>query len=133
MFPRRQVITRRQKAMYMNHVLELAKKRLIDCGLNIVRDMAKDAEARRRRRRPWIRDWVQRRRQMGAECLIQEVRTEDPKTYRNILRMDSSQFEQLLQMIAMDIQRQDTNMRYAIPARIRNWKSRCVFWQVATP
>jgi hypothetical protein len=50
---------------------------------------------------------------------MREVAEEEPQDYRNILRMSMSQFEDLLQLVTPLIQRQNTEMRLAIPARVK--------------
>ena len=46
-----------------------------------------------RRRRQWTRSWIQRRSQDGAHhALLQELTTEDPDGFRNLLRMDKADF-----------------------------------------
>jgi hypothetical protein len=72
-----------------------------------------------RRRRTWVRSWVGRRHSLGGEVLLRELADEDGKTYRNALRMSSHLFDELLQSIASLIQRQDTRMRTALPARLK--------------
>jgi len=43
-----------------------------------------------------------------------ELTTEDPGGFRNVLRMDKIDFEELLEKVTSVIQRQDTWMREAI-------------------
>jgi hypothetical protein len=68
----------------------------------------------------WSRKWILRRGTHGAAAeLLTELECEDTTEYRLFLRMDSEQFNTLLQNIAPLIQRTDTMMRDAIPARDR--------------
>ena len=74
----------------------------------------------RRRQRRWVRPWIRRRQQHGAHhALMVELTTEDPGGFRNFLRMDKIDFEELLEKVTPVIQRQDTWMREAISASER--------------
>lgn len=50
---------------------------------------------------------------------MRELALEEPEDYRNILRMSSTRFEELLQLVTPLIQWRDTNMGNAIPARVK--------------
>lgn len=89
-----------------------------DMLIKEVKDYAMDKE--RRKRKIWTRRWVLRRNEQGASNnFIREVEEEDPKTYSNHLRLNSAQFESLLEKVAPKIQKADTHMRRAIPARVK--------------
>jgi hypothetical protein len=80
-------------------------------------ELLKD-ELRTRKKRLWSRKWILRRGTHGAAAgLLRELECEDTTEYRLFLRMDSEQFDTLLQNIAPLIQRADTMIRDAIPAR----------------
>ena len=54
---------------------------------------------RRDRRRPmvWARSWIRRRARYGAHhSLIKELSSEDPKGFKNFIRMDTNDSEELL-------------------------------------
>jgi len=71
-------------------------------------------------RRWWVRKWISRRDTLGAsERLLKELSTEDVDSYRNHLRLNKDQFEILLYRITTKIQKQDTVMRAALPARTK--------------
>ena len=54
---------------------------------------------KRKHRKVWVKNWVGRREKCGASStLLKELKDEDPVAYRNILRLDGSQFDALLQM-----------------------------------
>lgn len=84
-------------------------------------DQEKKAEERRirKRRSCWVRGWVQRRKKMGAEVLIRELRAEDERAYINIMRMNPLQFDELLSLVSESITKKDTVMRAAIPASLK--------------
>lgn len=76
-----------------------------------------EERVQQKRRKVWVKDWVSRRRQEGfyAKLLI-ELRSGEPELYRNFLRMDAEQFDQLLAMVTPHIKKKDTNMRESISA-----------------
>ncbi|KAJ8946639.1 hypothetical protein NQ314_008811 [Rhamnusium bicolor] len=55
----------------------------------------------------------------ASSTLLEELKNEDSSSYRNHLRMEVHQFEELLSTISNAIQRQDTHMRNAIPAKTK--------------
>jgi len=73
-----------------------------------------------KKKRLWIRSWISRRDKYGAySTLLEELKHEDSTAYRNILRMNGAQFDTLLQMIDGLIKKEDTQMRMAIPSKIK--------------
>ena len=71
-------------------------------------------------RRLWVRKWIRRRETRGASALLlKELSVEDPQEYRLCLRLTPESFETLLNFIAPVIQRADTKLRDAIPARVK--------------
>ena len=81
----------------------------------IIANAVKIIRKRQRRRRQWTRPWIQRRSHHGAHhALLQELTTEDPDGFRNFLRMDKADFDELLTKVTPLIHRQDTWMREAI-------------------
>ena len=74
----------------------------------------------RRRQRRWVRAWIRRRQQHGAHhALMVELTTEDPGGFRNLLRMNEIDFEELLEKMTPVIKIQYTWMREAISASER--------------
>lgn len=71
----------------------------------------------KRHRSVWAKNWLLRRNQDGfyAKLLVQ-LRAEEPEVYRNFLRMDSEQFDELLALVIPYIQKINTNMRESISA-----------------
>ncbi|XP_026819613.1 LOW QUALITY PROTEIN: protein ALP1-like [Rhopalosiphum maidis] len=73
-----------------------------------------------KKKRLWIRSWISRRDKYGASStLLEELKHEDSTAYRNILKMNGAQFDTLLQMIDSLIKKEDTQMRMAIPSKIK--------------
>lgn len=74
----------------------------------------------RRKRRWWIREWVQRRPGLGAsETIMKELALEDSEMYRNVLRMSKQKFNMLLDNVKPLILKQATQLREALPACIK--------------
>ena len=80
-------------------------------------------ERRRRPRKPrsvWTREWVLRRPIFGTfDQLMQELNREDDVTYANFLRMDQQLFQELLQRVEPEIQKDDTQLRPALQAGLK--------------
>ena len=80
--------------------------------------MAYHKMKRRRRaanRTIWVRKWIQRRETKGSYAmLVNELRLEDPASYKNYLRMDEDTFGHLVRLVTPYVKRCDTNMRQAI-------------------
>lgn len=71
-------------------------------------------------RRLWVRLWIQRRDYLGASSrLFEELKKEDPETYKNGLRMTAHQFRQLLDLVEPLIRKQDTTFKQAIPCKTK--------------
>ena len=69
-----------------------------------------------RKRKFWVREWLQCREVHGAyHALMKELEIMDMSSYRNVLRMDSTSFEELFVKIAPQITHKGTNMMDAIP------------------
>lgn len=72
------------------------------------------------KRRLWVRNWINRRETLGASnTLLAEMRNEDLNGYKNHLRMPPHKFDELLSKIENDIQKENTHMRDAIPAKTK--------------
>lgn len=57
---------------------------------------------------------------MGASNnLLRELREEDAQFYQNITHLDPYTFEEIFSAIEDEIQKQNTTMRMAIPARVK--------------
>lgn len=90
--------------------------------IKIVDRRAKTGKKRkcRRRRSVWTRPWILRRNEQGASNnFLREVEEEDPVTYKNHLRLNSEQFDYLLSKVKTNIQKEDTILRPALPARLK--------------
>ncbi|KAB0804296.1 hypothetical protein PPYR_01266 [Photinus pyralis] len=75
----------------------------------------------KKKRRIWSEKWLLKRQDGRGvlHMLEQELRTEDPESYRQFIRMCGQHFDELLECIRSDIVKQTTNMRESISAEAR--------------
>jgi hypothetical protein len=86
----------------------------------LVNDILEFIEESNEEKRIWVREWIKRRTVLGAsENLLTELPLEDPEEYSLCLRMTTENFEKLLNLVSPTIQKQDTILRDALPARIK--------------
>lgn len=83
-------------------------------------DRKNQLKRKRAQRKLWVRDWAEKRNVEGAYAkLLPELRSGDDgekKLYRDFLRMSDECFNQLLDMVAPLITKQNTKFRQAISA-----------------
>jgi hypothetical protein len=66
----------------------------------------------------WVKPWIGRREQLGASTqILVELAAEDSDSYRNHLRMSEAQLDFLLQKVSPLVQKADTFLRPALPAK----------------
>ena len=76
--------------------------------------------SKHKKRSAWVKPWLQKRTQFGIyDTLLQELRLQEEEDYKKFLRMSTDTFDELLQLISNDIQKQDTVMRASIPPKIK--------------
>lgn len=64
----------------------------------------------------WVRDWVKRRQELGCYTqLLRELENEVPHLYKNFLRMNIDDFNNLLQMVTPLIEKKKSFLREPIP------------------
>lgn len=84
------------------------------------RRVIQNAVNARRERRMWVREWIDKRSEVGfAERLYEEIKAEDPEMYKNFVRLSAEDFEYLLEKVTPLIQKKDTVMRKAITPKER--------------
>ncbi|CAH1993099.1 unnamed protein product [Acanthoscelides obtectus] len=99
-------------------VLKKCLVQAADILLNEIEEVIEEETSKQKR--IWVRDWIKRRDKLGASAnLLRELALEDPVEYRMCLRMTPDSFETLLNLIKPHIQKMDTFMRDAIPARVK--------------
>ena len=75
---------------------------------------------KRKKKKYWVRPWILRRKLFGiSDTLCKELALEDIHTFKNMLRMDTNKFDELLRLVEPIIAKQDTQFREAIPAATR--------------
>jgi hypothetical protein len=68
----------------------------------------------------WVRKWISRREQLGgSNTLLVELTAEDPDFFKNRMRMTTNQFAILLDKVTPHITKRNTNMREALPPKIK--------------
>lgn len=78
------------------------------------------SSSKRAQRRWWVKQWVSRRTNLGASStLLREWAEENPKVYRNHLRMNEEQFAYLLEKVTPFIRKKDTWFREALSPKIK--------------
>jgi hypothetical protein len=74
----------------------------------------------RRRRRFWVRPWIQRRELFwNYDNLMMELARESQGDFINYMRMDPCMFRELLERIAPRVQKETTHLRSPLPARMK--------------
>lgn len=99
---------------------------------NILNIILKDIEEEisDKSKRVWVRKWINRRELLGASNgILKEFALEDPGEYSNAIRISETSFNYLLNKTKYEIQRKNTHLRDAIPART---KLQCVLYFLAT-
>ena len=83
----------------------------IAASANIVYILAERRRKRRRNRVVWVRRWIADRSAHGAyHTLMVQLRATDVDGFINFLRMDPATFDELTELVAPCIQRQDTTL-----------------------
>ena len=74
---------------------------------------------KRKVRSHWIKSWISRRETYGfCDTLMHELR-EDIGEYTRFLRINPIYFDELLNLVKCDIQKQNTHLREPIPSKIK--------------
>ena len=89
------------------------------------REVGEDAEEKTQKKRAkkrslWVRQWLQRRPQLGQyRKLLAELKKEDTKGFKNFLRMDYPTFREILDRIEPRIKKQGCNFRKPLSPGIK--------------
>ncbi|XP_022162249.1 uncharacterized protein LOC111028028 [Myzus persicae] len=104
-----------EKELHFRHACKIVLKLVTE---HIISDLEK--KSKKKNRSVWVRKWIARRQHFGAsDILLKELALEDPNSFKNHLRMSSDLFETLLQHVTPSIEKQNTTMRDALPARLK--------------
>lgn len=96
-------------------------KRLLLIGIiDIMMEEEEDDIVKKRDRIHWVRSWIARREERGAfHQLVKELVIEDSAGYREFFRVNSQQFQFLLDKIGSRIAKKETLLRPSIKAAER--------------
>lgn len=99
-----------------------AVKLISKCFISIISEELKDLIEKELewKKRVWIRKWLEKRNTHGASnLLLNELAVNDVAEFTNCMRMSPTMFNILLDKVYTKIQKNDTMMREALPARIK--------------
>ena len=103
----------RVRLMYMLAIAQRERDELdLDVNDHIVRRNQRRARRGQRKRCAWTRGWVRRRREFGIyDQLMVELRREDPKAFKNFLRIPPDMFDEIFARIEHRLTKQHTRYR----------------------
>lgn len=108
---------RRNRLQLLNWQLQLKQQQNVNnmLILQVVQNHNRVQRRRRQRRTVWVRPWVQRRIELGQYArLMEELRLEDVRGFRNFLRVDPAMFQELLLRLTPRLTKMDTFYRKAM-------------------
>lgn len=96
--------------MYMLAIAQRERDQIdLDIAHHIRRRQQRRAGRGKRGRSAWTRGWVKRRREFGIyDQLMVELRREDPKAFKNFLRMPPEMFDEIFARIEHRLTKQHT-------------------------
>ena len=97
-------------------------KAILQTVLVLARELEENMRKKKQRKKRtlWVRHWISRRGRLGASNnLLRELKLEEPTDYKNFLRMNGQQFDQLLEKVKYRISKKDTAMREALSPQIK--------------
>ena len=77
-------------------------KAILQTVLVLARELEENMRKKKQRKKRtlWVRHWISRRGRLGASNnLLRELKLEEPTDYKNFLRMNGQQFDQLLEKV----------------------------------
>ncbi|XP_053690751.1 uncharacterized protein LOC128739298 [Sabethes cyaneus] len=101
----------------MARVTRLAAAIIFHCELEELESLEEKRNQRKlkQKRKIWVREFILKRSERGfMQTLYREIQQEDPRLYRNFVRLSSEDFNYLLQRVAPYIRKQDTILRKSI-------------------
>ena len=72
-----------------------------------------------------MKGWYKKKCVYSNETLLKELRVSEQEDYRNYMRVNSAEFDELLKMMAPIITKKNTVMRNSIP--VINYKEKGIF------
>lgn len=92
---------------------------LASANFIILHSLLKKKKKKPRHRRWWMKSLFQSRNIYNGSDLINDLRKEDETHFQNFCRMSFQTFNEILEMVTPIIEKQDTQLRKAIPAKER--------------
>ncbi len=104
---------RRNRLQLFNWMLQLNKLQNVNNMMMVqVLQRQRRVQRRRRRRTVWVRPWLERRVELGQYTrLLEELRVEDVRAFKNFLRMDPDMFHELLDRMVPRLTKKETFCR----------------------
>ncbi len=103
------------KARTLTHIALLT-----EIAEELAEEEAKEAQCQGKKKREWTKSWLKRRNDPESWCqLYTEVEESDISKFQNVFRLPPDVFNDLLQLVGPIIEKEDTTMRQAIPAKLR--------------
>ncbi|KAL4083874.1 hypothetical protein QTP88_029190 [Uroleucon formosanum] len=87
------------------------KKIAIICAMAIV---AHETSKKKKNRKTWVKKWIEQRSEQSNVTLLKDLKENNPDDFKNYLRMDETDFTNLLELVAHRLKKQDTVMRKSI-------------------
>jgi len=107
---------RRNRLQLLNWQLQLNHQQNVNNMLLLrVQEEHRRVQRRRQRRTVWVRPWLERRVQLGQYTrLMEELRLEDVRAFKNFVRVEPEMFEEIVQRVSHRIWKQDTAYRKSL-------------------
>lgn len=101
-------------------LLHSETERLEDMATFLVLVRRRLEKPKRKKRRYWIRPWIDRRLEYGSYyTLMAELEREHQGDFTNYMRMEPAMFYEVLQRLSPRITKMDTNWRKALPPGLK--------------
>ena len=105
---------------YMQAAFLEEDENLLAVAALVVRDRVQRRRQRQRQREVWVKPWLLRRPVFGqCENLLVELNREDPRGYKNFLRVAPELFNELVDRIGPHLQKKDTFWRKSLEPDLR--------------
>ena len=112
---------------FVSLVFKMSATEIVSFGIELISlTLAEECQKileTRKKRWPcpwWVKPWIKQREKLGASTqLLVELAAEYSDSYRNHLRMSEAQLDFLLKKVSPLIQKADTFLRPALPAKLK--------------
>ncbi|CAI6376281.1 unnamed protein product [Macrosiphum euphorbiae] len=78
--------------------------------------VAHEISKKKKNRKTWVKKWIEQRSEQSNVTLVSTkgFKKKNPDDFKNYLRMDDTDFTNLLELVAHRLKKQDTVMRKSI-------------------